>query len=190
MAKSKKTEALEPEPIAPIETAPVAAAETTAKPKRTKQPATDPTPETDGWVDVPPQTTHGASVEPDPEPMRRDPETAPTAKPPKRKASAKTLAVIFAGYLQALDERGGSTGTIASYRMELEMAGEALGVDTPVADLTPERVLAYFTSDPVTRKRNGKAKSPLSIDKTRRVLRQALTWAGHADLVPSLEGAS
>ena len=35
--------------------------------------------------------------------------------------------------------------------------------------------------------RSGKAKSPLSIDKTRRVLRQALVWAGHADLVPTTE---
>ncbi len=189
MAKSKKTVAAPmadaPVPTNPIETASIAVAETHAKPKRKKQFAADPTPDRDGWVDVPPQATHAAPDEPAPEAM-----PALSTKPPKRKATAKTLATIFAGYLASLDERGGATGTIASYRMELEMAGAALGVDTPVADLTPEHVLAYFTSDPVTRKRNGKAKSPLSIDKTRRVLRQALTWGGHADLVPSLEAAS
>ncbi len=138
MAKSKKTQPLQPETIAPVE---VTAPET---PRRKSKKAAEPT----------------------------------------------TLATIFAGYLTSLDDRGGSTGTIASYRMELEMAGVALGVDSSIADLTAERLLAFFASGPVTRKHNGKAKSPLSIDKTRRVLRQALSWAGHADLVPSLEATS
>jgi hypothetical protein len=131
-------------------------------------------------------------------------ETAPVAvaetpAKPKRKKPAKseptcleptTLATIFAGYLASLDERGGSSGTISSYRMELDLAAKALGTDTLVSTLTDTQVAAYFESDPVTRKRNGKPKSPLSIDKTRRVLRQALVWAGHADLVPSAEVAS
>jgi hypothetical protein len=138
MAKSKKTETLEPEPIAAVEvTAP-------GTPKRKAKKPTEPT----------------------------------------------TLAAIFAGYLASLDERGASSGTIASYRMELDLAAKALGIDTPIANLTDTQVAAYFESDPVTKKRNGKPKSPLSIDKTRRVLRQALTWAGHADLVPTTEVAS
>lgn len=120
-------------------------------------------------------------------------EIAPVDEPkPKRskaKPATRTLSEIFAGYLKSLDERGSSSGTIASYRMELDLAGKALGVETAVATLTDTQVGAYFESDPVTRKRNGKPKSPLSIDKTRRVLRQALVWAGHADLVPTMEVA-
>jgi hypothetical protein len=137
-------------------------------------------------------------------PVRTTPiETAPVAvtespaKPKRKKAAEveprdleRTLATIFAGYLASLDERGGSAGTIASYRMELDLAGKALAIDTPASALTDAQVAAYFESDSVTRKQNGKPKSPLSIDKTRRVLRQALVWAGHADLVPSMEAAS
>lgn len=113
----------------------------------------------------------------------------PRPKRAKVKPATRTLAEIFEGYLKALDERGSSSGTIASYRMELDLAGKALGSDIAVATLTDTQVAAYFESDSVTRKRNGRPKSPLSIDKTRRVLRQALVWAGHADLVPSAEVA-
>ncbi len=108
---------------------------------------------------------------------------------PKRQRKPKTLADVFAGYLTALEARGASSGTIASYRMELDLAAKALGADTPLSTLTDTAVAEFFESVPVTRKRNGKPKSPLSIDKTRRVLRQALVWAGHADLVPTMEVA-
>jgi hypothetical protein len=103
--------------------------------------------------------------------------TAETAAP------APTLADAFAGYLRSLEADGKSIGTISSYRAELVMAGNALGVGTPLTEIAPEQVLAFFTSDQVMRKRNGRAKSPLSIDKTRRVLRQALVWAEAARLV-------
>jgi hypothetical protein len=138
---------------------------------------------------------------------KQKPEAAPEAESPspttpianaaepkrrnaKRPEPTRALADIFAGYLTSLDERGSSSGTIASYRMELDLAAKALGADTAVSALTDAQVAAFFESDPVTRKRNGKPKSPLSIDKTRRVLRQALVWAGHADLVPTAEVAS
>src|SRR5947207_9479395 len=51
------------------------------------------------------------------------------------------------------------------------------------ADLTSERVLLFFTSDRVMKTRSGRPKSPLSIDKTRRVVRQALAWAEAAGMV-------
>jgi hypothetical protein len=80
------------------------------------------------------------------------PESAPVAVAetptnPKRKKAPKpeptaTLAAIFAGYLASLDKRGSSSGTIASYRMELDMAGKALGIDTPIANLTDTQVAA------------------------------------------------
>lgn len=108
---------------------------------------------------------------------------------PKRPRKPKTLADVFAGYVAELEDRGASPGTIASYRMELALAAKALGADTSLSSLTDTAITAFFESMPVTRKRNGKPKSPLSADKTRRVLRQALVWAGHADLVPTMEVA-
>ena len=114
-------------------------------------------------------------------------EPAPEAEPPKPKKGGKkkaaklggtaTLADIAAGYLAHMESEGKSDGTISSYRMELRLAAIELGEDTPIADITPERVQAFFISKRVTKLRSGKNKSQLSIDKTRRVLRLALHWA-------------
>ena len=112
------------------------------------------------------------------------PEPAPAPKERKARANPDaTLADVFAGYLRSLEDAGKSEGTIFSYRLELVMAGAELGSDTRIADLTPERVLLFFTSDRVMKTRGGRPKSPLSMDKTRRVVRQALVWAESAGMV-------
>ena len=59
----------------------------------------------------------------------------------------------------------------------MNVALAVLGEETPVDTLTPAAVQAYFDCDRVTKLRSGKPKSQLSIDKTRRVLRQALVFA-------------
>jgi hypothetical protein len=122
-------------------------------------------------------------------------ELAPEAEPPnptkkgkgkKRAATPSgnaTLADIAAGYPAHMETEGKSDGTISSYRMELRTAAIELGEETPIADLTPEKVQAYFTSKRVTKLRSGKNKSQLSIDKTRRVLRLALCWAAERGIV-------
>lgn len=70
-----------------------------------------------------------------------------------------------------------------SYRLELQLAMSELGAETPLADLSVERVGEFFASPRVTMTRAGRPKSQLSVDKTRRVLRQALTWAESAGLI-------
>src|SRR6188768_1553302 len=107
------------------------------------------------------QKTEGAAQADVPVPTNVT-ETAPVAVaevPAKRKRRkselCRTIADAFAGYLAALDERGGSTCTIASYRMELDLAGKALGIDTHLTGLTDTQIAAYFESDPVVRKRTG-----------------------------------
>jgi hypothetical protein len=122
-----------------------------------------------------------AEVAPAPAPV--EPTPTPALNKGKRTKSSATLQDVFNGYVEALETEGKSEGTIASYRMELALAADDLGLDTPIADITPERVLLFMTSDRVMKKRNGKSKSPLSIDKTRRVLRQALTYAETVKLV-------
>jgi len=111
------------------------------------------------------------------------PTEAKAKKKGKRTIDGATLADAFAGYLRSLEDAGKSPGTCFSYRLELVMAGVELGTDTKIANLTPERVLLCFTSDRVMKTRGGRPKSPLSIDKTRRVVRQALTWAERAGMV-------
>jgi hypothetical protein len=76
-----------------------------------------------------------------------------------------------------------SDGTVFSYHLELVVAGAELGIDTKIADLTPGRVLLFFTSDRVMQTRSGRPKSPLSYEKTWRVVRQALAWAEAAKMV-------
>ncbi len=113
-------------------------------------------------------------------------DAAPAPKPKGKKRAGKgdaTLGQVFEGYLDALEKAGKSDGTIASYKMELALAGADLGLDTKLSDLTPDRVVLFIASDRVQKTRSGRAKSPLSIAKTERVLRQALVWAEGAGMV-------
>ncbi len=96
---------------------------------------------------------------------------------------AVTLKDIGDGYIASLQAREASPGTLFSYTMELRLAADQLGEDTSAKKLTAKMIEAFFESDRVTKKRNGKAKAKPSIDKTRRVLRQALLWAEEAGLI-------
>jgi hypothetical protein len=136
--------------------------------------------------------TNDTPIEAQPETATATEEPAPEATPPKKtkaKNKAKvptgnaTLADIAAGYLAHMEEAGKSDGTVSSYRMELKTAMDELGEATPVAEITVERVHEFFTSKRVTKLRSGKAKSKLSVDKTRRVLRLALVWAAERGII-------
>ena len=120
-----------------------------------------------------------------------DPTTDP--EPPKQKKARKkkdaavpnvaTLADLAAAYEVQMESDGKSVGTIASYGMELRLAQDEIGAETPLADLTTEQVEKFFNSKRVTKLRSGKNKSQLSIDKTRRVLRLALVWAADRGII-------
>jgi hypothetical protein len=107
------------------------------------------------------------------------PETTQTAKPTKapRKPKEMTLADLCERYIKHLEDDGKSPGTCSSYTAELKLAVKHLGGETQIAAITTEQVAEFFGSKPVVKLRSGKAKSQLSIDKTRRVLRLALVWA-------------
>ena len=137
-------------------------------------------------IEIPVETQQETAVATEePAPEEAPPKSA--KKGSKKKAAAPsgtvTLADIAAGYLAHMESEGKSDGTISSYRMELKTAGAELGDETPIADLTPDRVQAFFNSKRVTKLRSGKNKSQLSIDKTRRVLRLALCWAAERGIV-------
>lgn len=109
----------------------------------------------------------------------------PAPKKSKRKAAnvGVTLAQAAEGYLRSLEDAGKSQGTVFSYRLELVMALSELGAETAIADLTTERVQAFFESDRVCKTRTGVEKARVSVLKTRRVVRQMLVWAEGAGLV-------
>src|SRR5258706_13380574 len=80
------------------------------------------------------------------------PET--TAVAPMQIGNA-TLAGVAAGYLAHMEEAGKSSGTIASYGMELKTAMNELGAETPVTEITIDRVQMFFDSPRVTKLRSG-----------------------------------
>ena len=132
-------------------------------------------------IETPPAPEVATATEPVPEPKPK--------KPRKKKeasiSSVATLADLAAAYAVQMENDGKSNGTIASYGMELRLAQDELGAETPLADLTPERVGEFYACKRVTKLRSGKNKSQLSIDKTRRVLRLALVWAAERGIIAS-----
>lgn len=85
--------------------------------------------------------------------------------------------------------------TRASYLGDLGVAARHFGEKKKVSAITKKAVLDFFTSDVVMKKRNGKSKSPLSINKTRRAFRMCLEWAAESGLiesapVPEIESAA
>jgi hypothetical protein len=107
------------------------------------------------------------------------------AVPPKRFSNRPsqptepdmTVTRLAEAYLRHLGDLGKSLATQFSYSMDLGIAKRELGPETRIADLTPERVAAFFESPAVTVRKNGRPKTQVTIDKTRRVLRMALEWA-------------
>ena len=95
-----------------------------------------------------------------------------------------TLAAVAEGYLDAIQKNGRSAGTAASYRADLNVALKYLGAKTPVATLTVDRVREYFLSATVTLTRRDQPKNPITIAKTRRILRLALVWAAEQGIIP------
>ncbi|MBI1850651.1 MAG: site-specific integrase [Planctomycetes bacterium] len=127
-----------------------------------------------------PNPTTGESVE-------SSAQSAPVAPPRGKRAKGEaTLGDVVAGYLEHLEEADKSEGTIFSYRMDLKAAVDHFGEDTAASTLTPTKVANFYESDAVTQKRNGKKRSTITISKTRRVFRLAMTWAAENGLIEKL----
>jgi hypothetical protein len=99
------------------------------------------------------------------------PQDAPCA------AVGMTLAQLADAYIDALGAAGKGDGTRMSYAIDLAVALKNLGKETLLADITEDAVTAFFESTIVTKTRTGAPKAKVSIDKTRRVFRQAMDYA-------------
>ena len=88
-----------------------------------------------------------------------------------------SLSELSSRFITHLERSGKSAGTSFSYLMELKCAQNFLGADTLLNALSADAIAEFNASERVTTLKSGKPKSQLSIDKTRRVLRQALTFA-------------
>ncbi len=100
-----------------------------------------------------------------------------------KKSKIITLKELSTLFITHLEESGKSAGTTFSYMMEMKMAQSHFGEETLLSALTSDAVAAFNTSDRVMKLKSGLSKSQLSVDKTRRVLRMALTWAHQTGLV-------
>ena len=99
------------------------------------------------------------------------PQDAPCA------AVGMTLAQLADAYINALGAAGKGDGTRMSYAIDLAVALKILGKETLLTDITEDAVTAFFESTTVTKTRTGAPKAKVSIDKTRRVFRQAMDYA-------------
>lgn len=98
-----------------------------------------------------------------------------------------TLSLLADSYIKSIQMGGRSGGTASSYAADLRVALRFLGSETDIRDLTPTRVGEFFDAPVVTKRRNGEPKNPISIAKTRRILRLALCWSvesGWLDVAP------
>ncbi len=100
-----------------------------------------------------------------------------------KKSKIITLKELATAFITHLEESGKSAGTCFSYLMEMKLAQNHFGEETLLSALTSDAVAAFNTSDRVMKLKSGLSKSQLSVDKTRRVLRMALTWAHQTGLV-------
>jgi hypothetical protein len=128
-----------------------------------------------------------ASVLGDGEELATETIPTPEANTVAPNATGLTLAGLADAYISALGTVGKGLGTQLSYRLDLSVALKALGEETRLDELTEEKVTAFFESATVTKTRTGSAKAQVSIDKTRRVFRQALAYAvkeGHIATTP------
>jgi hypothetical protein len=64
-----------------------------------------------------------------------------------------------------------------SYAIDLAVALKILGKETLLTEITEDAVTAFYESTTVTKTRTGAPKAKVSIDKTRRVFRQAMDYA-------------
>jgi hypothetical protein len=121
------------------------------------------------------------------EEIAKDAESLPEPATVAPNATGLTLAALADAYINALGTVGKGLSTQLSYRLDLSVALKALGEETRLDELTEEKVTAFFESATVTKTRTGNAKAQVSIDKTRRVFRQALAYAvkeGHIATTP------
>ncbi|MBL8896880.1 MAG: hypothetical protein JNM84_04605 [Planctomycetes bacterium] len=122
-----------------------------------------------------------------------DQATKSAAKKPKSKGAKKraapswTLTEAAIAFLESLRAARKSESTVSAYAADLDLATEVLGAETPIAALTPADVERFNASQQVTTTKSGRAKAQPTIDRSRRVLRLALTFAeqqGAIEAVP------
>lgn len=117
-------------------------------------------------------------------PVATEPAPKPKSKKkPKPAAGDITMAELSDRYIRALEDAGKSQGTAFSYRLELALAQKEIGAETLLRDLAPQRVQEFFECARVTKTRGGVLKARVSVEKTKRVLRQALVWAQETGLI-------
>lgn len=139
--------------------------------------------ETRGHQDAAPTATaaEDAPSEPPPAaPAAIDPATylpPVDADPAAGHPPFRTLRELGASYFAHLAANDASLSTRASYAHDFDVALAHFGPEADPAALTAEGIAAFESSDAVLRTKTGRPKSPLSIAKTRRVLRLALTHA-------------
>lgn len=99
-----------------------------------------------------------------------------------------TLAVLIHHYTQALAQQGKSKRTVVAYTHDCSQILAYFGEHKQIQKLLPAHVAGFYTSKALLRvAASGKTRAPVSIQRTKRVLRLLLVWAqaqGHLNTLP------
>lgn len=140
------------------------------KAKRAKKPA-----EVEASLEVAPTATSAAVEAPAliAEPtLERERDREPQARP-----ELVTLQGLACSYLAHLEESGKSASTRSVYAKDLELAVAYFGGSTEIGAISDRGVIEFEHSQTVTIAASGREKASPTIERTRRVLRLALTFA-------------
>jgi len=98
-----------------------------------------------------------------------------------------TLKTAVEKYMEHLEAEGKTERTRYTYLMDLKLALEHFGEDKKLAKLIPAQVAGFFKSDLVTTvPKSGRAKSEITITKTKRVFRQMLVFCRDQQWIETL----
>jgi len=103
--------------------------------------------------------------------------TGKKATTSKTKGADITIGAANTEYLKALKDEGKNERTIEVYGRCLGLASDYFGPDRPLGKLTPAAIGAFFKSDAILKKPNGKIKSEITVVQNKRVWRLMLVWA-------------
>ena len=98
-----------------------------------------------------------------------------------------TLKEAVEKYMEYLAECGKTERTQYTYKKDLDLALEFFGETKEIARLIPAHIAKFFKSDFVNKvPKSGREKSPLTIEKTRRVFRQMLVFCKEQNFIEKI----
>ncbi len=98
-----------------------------------------------------------------------------------------TLALLIELYLSDLTQQGKHPCTLYTYGKDCQQILAHFGAQRKLRNIMPAHIARFYkSSELLCIPKTGKSRAPATIAKTKRVLRQLLTWAHHYNHLSTL----